>query len=218
MKRAIVVCDGQLPSKLFIDQFRKSFSYMIACDGAANYLVQNDIPFDTVIGDLDSFKAEFDNGTFQIIKDLDQETNDLEKALNFVESKNYDLIVVIGALGKRIDHTLKNLSVLLQFKNVFKSINFVDEQSITFFSDKKITIETEVGTGISLVPFNGRVNNIRTTGLKYPLNHEWLENGKRDGTSNELLKEYCSIEYESGELLITLLINPLNEKYTLIHD
>jgi thiamine pyrophosphokinase len=50
-----------------------------------------------------------------VIKDPDQQTNDLEKALLYAIKMECSSAVVFGATGQRADQTVKNLSVLKQF-------------------------------------------------------------------------------------------------------
>jgi thiamine pyrophosphokinase len=46
------------------------------------------------------------------------------------------------------------------------------------------------------------VEGITTKGLKYPLKEDFLENGVRDGSSNENIEEQFSISHKSGALLL----------------
>jgi len=40
--------------------------------------------------------------------------------------------------------------------------------------------------------------------LKYSLSNEFMENGVRDGSSNEAVSEDITIEYKSGALLLII--------------
>jgi thiamine pyrophosphokinase len=173
----------------------------IATDGAGNTALGYDIKPDVVIGDLDSFKNPNDP-ELRLIKDEDQETNDLEKALTYILTMDVEQVTVIGATGKRIDHTLKNLSVLKQFSDQFTSLGFRDIYGVTYLMPHEHTIDLPVGTPVSLFPLSGRVEGITTQGLKYPLHGEPLENGIRDGSSNEISERPAYIRYKSGDLLI----------------
>jgi len=214
--KAQIFCDGVLPDAATLSNRFFSDYLKIACDGAANHLLGFGFFPDVIIGDLDSFTPDAfpslnPNQTI-LIEDADQETNDLEKALNFALSKGIKQIEVIGGLGKRIDHTLKNLSVLLQFSNSFESIFFLDEWGINFFSANKTQIFAPEGTPISLIPFNGRVDGIITKGLEFPLKNEWLETGKRDGTSNNMINTNAMISKESGDLLLVIGVQTFSKE------
>lgn len=107
-----------------------------------------------VIGDLDSFKYTNHEGV-NVIHDPDQDTNDLEKALNYALEQGATLAVVLGTLGKRIDHTIKNLSVLQQFYPKFDSIIFRDDYGDMFLAESPFTPNLEPG---SIISFSRLVN------------------------------------------------------------
>ena len=201
MKHVLVLCNGEAPPPEFINHLKSEASLFIATDGAGNTALDYGIVPDVIIGDLDSFKKP-DELQVKLIKDEDQETNDLEKALNYSLSKEYDVVTVIGASGKRIDHTLKNLSVLKQFTPKFTSLTFRDIYGATYLCPIEHDVDFPVGTAVSLFPLSGRVHGITTQGLKYALNDESLENGVRDGSSNEISERPAHIRYKSGDLLI----------------
>lgn len=200
-KRAVILCDGEPPLKSLLSEEILASEMFIAADGGAQTAIQFDIMPDIIIGDMDSF-TEYEGHSHLVIKDDDQETNDLEKALNYALGNDITQIAVLGATGKRIDHTLKNISVLKQFTPKFSSIYFKDTYGIYFMLPKEYTIYEPVGTVVSLFPLSGLVTGIRTTGLKYALNKESLENGVRDGSSNEISHYPAKIIHEDGDLLI----------------
>jgi len=198
---ALVLCNGEVPSSEFVKNLRSGASFFIATDGAGNVALEYGIEPDVIIGDLDSFVRP-DNFDLKLVKDEDQETNDLEKALSYILRQRFDEVTVIGALGKRIDHTLKNLSVLKQFTPKFESLVFRDVYGIIYLLPHEHTLDFPAGTPISLFPLSGRVDGIETEGLKYALYDEPLENGIRDGSSNEIIRQPAHIRYKSGDLLI----------------
>ena len=112
--------------------------------------------------------------------------------------------MVLGAFGKRMDHSLKNLSVLSQFHPKFENLMFVDESLTAQMVTSTFKAERPIGSIVSLFPLSGKVSGVTTKGLKFQLNGEALENGKRDGTSNENNEREFSIEIEEGELAVFL--------------
>jgi thiamine pyrophosphokinase len=199
--RAIILCDGEPPSKNLITEEMNNSDLFIVTDGGAYTVLKYNLAPDIIIGDMDSF-TDSDDHSFTVIKDIDQETNDLEKALNFALKQECTDVIVLGASGQRVDHTLKNISVLKQFTPKFMSIAFRDSYGLLFLLPKKYTVYQPVGTVISLFPLSGKVEGIKTTGLKYPLDYETLENGVRDGSSNTIAQYPAEISYERGDLLI----------------
>lgn len=198
---AVIVSNGLPPGKELLDEELKSAELVIGADGGGNILLKNGIKPDVVIGDMDSFKKPEAVG-FEIVKDPDQETNDLEKALSLASKRGAETCVVLGAFGQRMDHSLKNLSVLKQFSSAFTRLSYKDETLVAYYVDSRFESELPIGSIVSLFPLSGKVEGIRTKGLKFPLNGEALENGKRDGTSNENVERAFSIEVEKGDLVV----------------
>ncbi len=201
MKEILILCNGQPPAERLFRECRAKADYFIAADGGGNIARNFDALPDVVIGDLDSYKTSGDE-SFEIVFQGDQETNDLEKALDYAQKKGGTHICVLGATGLRLDQTLKNLSVLKQFHPHFESIVFKDD----FGEIRLITSPFEesfpVGTTVSLFPLSGSVSGISTKGLKFPLQDEKLENGVRDGSSNKVIENPVKVTYKSGDLLL----------------
>lgn len=201
--KAVILCNGDIPKKTIIDGELSDSDLLIAADGGAYHAQKLDIQPDVIIGDLDSYKIT-GHETATVIKDEDQETNDLEKALSFALKKSADKVIIFGATGKRLDHTLKNLSVLLQFDPHFESIVLMDNYAVMKIVQSPFKGTFEPGKILSLFPLSGKVEGITTKGLKYPLKNEDLENGIRDGSSNETIEKTIEIEFKKGDLLLLM--------------
>lgn len=201
MKCILVLCDGNPPVTPLFRQCLTDAHYFIAADGGADIASKLGATPDIVIGDLDTFKPTGDE-PFEIIRDPGQETNDLEKALKLALEKQGTHIQILGATGKRLDHTLKNLSVLKQFNNLFEEIVIKDNFGNTFLIEPGFSATLPIGTQISLFPLSGKVTGITTSGLQFPLKNESLENGVRDGTSNKTISNTIRIDYLTGNLLL----------------
>jgi len=199
--KAVILCNGEPPERELILPEIENASLFIAADGGANSAIELGLAPDVVIGDMDSFSPE-KKSSLKVLKDDDQETNDLEKALYYAEKKEMIDVIVFGATGLRIDQTLKNLSVLKQFNSRFRTILFRDNHCDIFLAASPTVKKYPAGTSISLFPLSGRVENITTKGLKYPLDNEFLENGVRDGSSNKTITPEIEIHFESGDLLL----------------
>jgi len=199
--KAVILCDGDIPRPSKIYHELSDATLLIAADGGANRVKDLNITPNVIIGDLDSYTIT-GSETAIVIKDEDQETNDLEKALAYALENSVSDVLIIGGTGMRLDHTLKNLSVLLQFNPAFNSIVMLDDYAEIQIITSPFKAEYKIGTVISLFPLSGIVEGITTKGLKYPLNDEDLENGVRDGTSNETVEETIEITFNKGDLLL----------------
>ena len=201
--KAVILCDGDIPKKSIFERELSESKLLIAADGGAYHAQKLHLTPDAIIGDLDSYNVT-GNETAAIIHDKDQETNDLEKALSYALKKSATDAVVFGATGKRLDHTLKNLSVLLQFDPKFNSVVLMDNYAVMKIIRSPFKETFEPGTVLSLFPLSGKVEGITTKGLKYPLKNETLENGIRDGSSNETVEKTVEIKFKKGDLLLLM--------------
>lgn len=198
---AVILCDGRPPAADVLNRFLDKSSLFIAADGGALTAHAMGLHPEVIIGDFDSFTPNGDELS-EIVTDPDQDTNDLEKALTYALKKGATAATVFGATGKRLDHTLKNLSVLKRFDHKFKSLIFRDRYADIFLVQSPFQAELPIHTSVSLYPLSGMVSGITTRGFRYSLTNEVLENGVRDGTSNETIKNRVEIEFEKGDLLM----------------
>ena len=197
----VILCDGNPPRPEQLKEALKHSSLFIAADGGAFIAESMGLQPDVIIGDMDSY-SETGNEQANVIHDPDQETNDLEKALAYAYKLEGEEVIVFGATGKRLDHTLKNLSVLKQFNDQFKSLVYKDKYSVVFLLPKQYETELPLQTTVSLFPLSGRVEGITTSGLKYTLSNSTIENGVQDGSSNLTTEKKIEIVHKKGDLLI----------------
>ena len=113
--RTVILAAGDFPKtggaawKLLVAAKR-----IVACDSAADAYRRRFRKWPTVIiGDLDSVRAR--SVPCRVIYDADQDTNDLEKALAYCAKQGWRKPVIVGATGKREDHTLGNVFRALDY-------------------------------------------------------------------------------------------------------
>ena len=125
----------------------------------------------------------------------------MEKAFDYLIEKGHKAVNVIWATGRRIDHTLHNLTISANYQNQLKIV-FWDDYSKAFLLPKKYQKWYTKDTILSLIPI-GTVENITTENLFYPLQKENLKLGYRTGSSNHVANDgIVSIEFEKGDLIL----------------
>src|SRR5699024_3034295 len=123
----LILCNGEPPSKPLLEKHLQWSDYFIAAAGGGKTAHELGLSSDVVIGYLDSYHSRPDVA-YSVMHDPDQYSNDLEKALKLAQKKEGTHIVVLAATGRRLDQTLKNLSVLKQFDVHFSQLTFEDAQ------------------------------------------------------------------------------------------
>ena len=113
---AVILANGEYPSHPLPLQMLENAEFVVCCDGAANeYILRGHTP-DVIIGDGDSLSPEYKELFSPIVHQIaDQETNDQTKAVHFLQKKGFRKIAIVGATGKREDHTLGNISLLIDY-------------------------------------------------------------------------------------------------------
>lgn len=120
---AVIIGGGLFPRGEFPRYLISSADVVICCDSAVVAYLRHfpDRLPDMVIGDMDSIPAAFlrnYKGPWKRVED--QQINDQTKAFNYLIDNWCGLsrITFIGAVGKRADHTIANLSHLTDYAAV----------------------------------------------------------------------------------------------------
>jgi thiamine pyrophosphokinase len=197
-----VIANGEPPKKQLLLSLAQEANIVICADGGANTALKAGIVPKAIVGDLDSIHAEALVKFHRVptFENTDDETTDLEKAIAWAIKSKYDHVTVVGATGKRIDHSIGNLAVLPKFYPD-AIVRFVDDMGEIQYIGHELEFEAEKGAVISLIPLN-LCEGIVTEGLKYALRGEELQLGVREGTSNVVVSSPVSIKVKRGHLLL----------------
>ena len=108
MNRTVILAAGDFPAKGGEPRrILLSASRVVACDSAADAFRREFGRWpDVVVGDMDSIAV---NPSTEVVRDADEETNDLAKALELCREREWEVFAVLGATGKREDHTVGNI-------------------------------------------------------------------------------------------------------------
>ena len=115
-KRIVIVADGAFPQHQVPLAAVDEADFIVCCDGATASLVEYGRDPAVIIGDLDSLDATLAaRYSDRLVKEADQQSNDLTKAVRWCVTRGAKAITIIGATGKREDHTLGNISLLAEY-------------------------------------------------------------------------------------------------------
>jgi thiamine pyrophosphokinase len=197
---AVILADGNFPVHEIPLGYLKSAEHIICCDGSAETLLKAGLEPEAIVGDLDSLKPELKKRfSDRLYQDGDQDTNDLTKAVNWCKCKGYDEIVILGATGKREDHTIGNISLLIDYSQEIKVMMVTDTGTITPFL-KSCTVSGFPGQQVSIFSIN-QESEITSSGLKYELRDLKLKNWWT-ATLNELIGESFTLTFTYGPVLV----------------
>jgi thiamine pyrophosphokinase len=199
-QEAVIIANGQFPKKESVINILKEADYLICCDGAISNLDKHNILPDVIVGDLDSIPENLlSKYNERIVYINEQDSNDLSKAFNYACKKGVKKISILGATGKRDDHTLANISLLYKYNKELETSLITDYGLWTVIS-KSTTLDSYKGQQVSLFSNNGSTP-IFSKGLKYKLNGLQLDELWK-GTLNESISNEFSLEFENAQIII----------------
>ncbi len=178
---AVILGNGDYPSHPYPLGILQQAPYVICCDGAADEYIRRGFIPDAIIGDGDSLSPENRERFTSIFHQIkDQENNDQTKAIRFLQAQGKHCIAIVGATGKREDHTLGNISLLMDYMEEGLQVRMITDYGIFIPACDTQVFACRPGQQVSI--FNFGAKNIQGEGLIYPLSdfNNWWQ-----GTLNE---------------------------------
>lgn len=197
--QAVVLANGEYPTHPLPLGCLEDADLVVCCDGAANeYIARGKTP-DIIIGDSDSLSPENRARFADIVHRIaDQETNDQTKALRFLQKKGIRRVAIVGATGKREDHTLGNISLLTDYMKSGMEVRMLTDHGVFIPVNGTQTFASHPGQQVSI--FNFGATGLKAEGLRYPLSDftNWWQ-----GTLNEAIAHQFTIRC-TGTYLVFL--------------
>jgi thiamine pyrophosphokinase len=195
-----IIANGKFPDHPLPLGYLLNAKRVICCDGAADSLVDFGLEPFAILGDCDSVNKKIaEKYQDRLFRDNDQETNDLTKAVKWCSGRGFENIVILGATGKREDHTVGNISLLAEYAS-FVTVKMVTDAGIFFPLLKSCKMESEKGQQVSVFSIDP-YTEITSSGLKYKLDRKKLSNWWT-ATLNEAEGNSFSLQFEGGPLIV----------------
>jgi thiamine pyrophosphokinase len=186
-------------------QFQES-DFLVGVDGGAAHLYRLGLKPNLVVGDLDSL----DNNLIQYFKAAgcefavfprEKDFTDTQIALDLIRDRGFREILLLGALGSRVDHLLSTLFSLLPLVTEGWTFKIMDPEQVLILDQGWVGIEGVPGQLVSLLALTP-VTGVVTTGLKYPLQDAKLDLFHPYAISNEMLSDRAEVSWDQGVLVV----------------
>jgi thiamine pyrophosphokinase len=171
IKTIAILAAGEFPRSAAVLRLLDETDMIICCDSAAVALVDSGREPSLIVGDLDSIPASLLERFADRLRKVDeQEDNDLTKAFYAAMEFAPSTIHILGATGRREDHTLGNISLLARYQQEAGpscQIDMVSDYGIFMAASGSHTFKCVPGQEVSIFAFD---NTLRITaeGLNYP--------------------------------------------------
>ena len=197
----VILANGLFPSHPAPLEALHKAARVVCCDGAANALVDNsEVSPVAVVGDGDSLSEPARQKFSGCLVTGDcQETNDLTKAFRFCMEQGWNDILIVGATGKREDHTLGNLSLLADFSRD-ASVRMMTDACIITPVSEATTLSSYEGQSVSFIACDPGVR-LSVEGVRYPVQDLALKRWST-ATLNVATGDVISVHPVNGVVLV----------------
>ena len=209
-QQAIILANGEIDNLATVQARLTGWkdAQVIAADGGSRHAAALGLQPDAVVGDLDSLDAGLRTsfeaaGAHLEVRPTHKDETDLELSLLYAIRHGADHIVLLGALGGRLDMMLANLLLLLHPELIGIRVEIWSGRQTAWLirppGDDNVIGEPD--DTLSLIPLLGDAEGVTTRGLAYPLSDETLAFSKPRGVSNVFTKRQTQVMLRSGVLI-----------------
>jgi len=207
MQRIIIFANGDLPDPNQARDLLRADDFIICADGGTRHALVLGVTPNLVLGDMDSIQTnqwqELERSGVSIeLFPRDKNETDLELAIDRAIELEPQQIVIVAALGGRLDQTIGNLALLTDIRLSTFDVRLADGVEEMFICRNQVQVYGRSGDIVSLIPWGNPVRGVQTQGLRWALKSETLYPEKTRGISNELLSETADVKIASGTLLV----------------
>lgn len=207
MQYAVLAVNGNINDLSYYKDIFANSKIVVASDGGANLLYRQSLDIDYIIGDLDSIDEEVYEHykkTDTIIKQYPKKKDktDSELSIDIIKELGIKKIIMIGALGDRIDHFLTNINLMYYADFLGIELSIIDEKNeLILLNKEKNHIRAKIGQTVSFISFLGDVRGISLKGFEYEISDYDLDRKNSILTSNIAKVETPYIEIKKGSLI-----------------
>jgi len=207
--RVIIFAAGDLQGAESVRAFIRPDDVIICADGGLRHARKLRVLPRAVIGDLDSVHRagiwDLIEGGVKIMRyPPEKDRTDLDLAIEYAVSLEPSAVYLFGALGRRTDHSVGNLLLLVKYHDAGVPLRIMGKGEEIFLAGRKEALREKAGTVVSLVPLSPRVEGVSLEGFAYPLEEATLTLGQTRGMSNVLVSGKGSVTVGEGLLLIVV--------------
>jgi len=209
MKKCLIISGGDyspIPGKI-------TYDCCIACDKGYEYALRAQIVPDVVIGDFDSYEgdiygdiAKVDTKINVMRHPVEKDDTDTMLAIKQAVSMGCDHIIIVCALGGRLDHTIANIqSMAYAASRGCVCELYSDKEYMKALSsprEHEIILEKKENTSLSLFSLSDKCTNLSIKGAKYETKGVTLTNDFPLGLGNSWVSDEVSVSFDQGTLLL----------------
>ena len=217
--RIVIIADGVFPKTEYPRYLIRTADFIICCDGALQKFLRNSLSIfgeerlpDLVIGDMDTLPSSYRKRYADIIVTVDeQDHNDQTKAFRWAleNIEGIGQIFILGATGEREDHTIGNISLLMEYARTYDlegmgiNVEMVSDHSVMFAVTDTVEMDCGEGRRISIFSPDNSLR-IKSEGLEWPTEGVVFDNWWK-ATLNRASQDHVKLEFSHRSIALVMM-------------
>ncbi len=202
---ALIVGNGCDVEKSYIESL--NIEYIICADGGLEKVKKLGFIPNLILGDFDSVDPkvleEYKNLNIETVTyPSEKDYTDMELAISHAVKIGFKEIILIGASGTRLDHTVANMLLIERYYKKGINIKILDNNNSIQVVTNSITIPFKNNHYVSVIPISENIEGLTLKGFKYPLNNVNVDRGSTLCISNELIENEGVIQINKGSAFV----------------
>lgn len=217
IERTLIIGGGDIDytfTKKYLSE--QKFDSVVCADSGLDVADKLGLDVNFLMGDFDSvekeilskyMKKDFLGSNTRYIKyPKEKDYTDMHLVLEWTLEQKPSEIVILGATGRRLDHFIANVNILLLALEKKIPTYIIDRYNklCLINSEYRINRHSLWGKYISICPFTEEVTGVSLYGFKYPLTSKTIKKGGSRTVSNELADsvDEAVISLDQGILIV----------------
>ena len=218
-REIVIICDGVFPKNEYPRYLIRTADFIICCDGALRKFLRGSMAIfgeerlpDKVVGDMDSLSANLKARYSHIIVQIDeQEHNDQTKAFRWALENLSDIstITIIGATGQREDHTIGNMSLLMEYARTYDleamgiQLQMITDHGVIFPVTDTMEFDCGIGRQFSIFSPDNSLR-IKSSGLEWKTDDVVFDNWWK-ATLNRATQDRVRLEFSHRSIALVMM-------------
>lgn len=206
MSRCVIVGGADIADYPYIKKYLKEDDFTIFCDSGLKHMERLGVCPDLIIGDFDSWNDPHMDVETLVLPTVKDDT-DTVYAVKEAKKRGFTELLMIGAVGGRIDHSLGNIYVLYDLDEAGIPAMIADDYSEMLVVSDQTEQITDQYPFFSLINMTGKAEGICIKNAKYELENASIQSGYQYGISNEVTKgQTAEVSVRDGKLLLIKVV------------
>lgn len=203
--RCVIISGSPDTNSDFLSEVIKPDDYVICADRGCDFAKQAGITPNLVVGDFDSEPNVLFPNTKTVRLIPEKDDTDTMHSVGLALEKNFDTIVILGALGGRFDHSFANVAVLSYIHgHGSRGVLLSENEKIEFLSVGHYEYKNMKGKTFSLFPFGCPSVCVSYSDTKYPLDKYYISSSVTLGVSNIFTSDMATIDIYDGNAILII--------------